>query len=120
MDLAVESLPARVAASPDLARWGRHLDAEVLLEVGERSWLLTLRDGQVAAVRAGPFVMPASTIALHIEPQALARLLAPEPPPGWHDLLSLRRHGALRVEGDTATFFAPLIPVRKFPDSDVT
>lgn len=109
MDLAVEGLPARVAAAPTLARWGRHLDAEVLLEVGERAWLLTLRDGQVARVQAGPFVMPRWTLALRIEPEGLTRFLAPEPAPGWHDLLALRRHGALRVEGDTTPFFRHLM-----------
>ena len=109
MDLPVEHLPARVAATPGLARWGRDLDAELLLEVGERAWLLSLRDGQVTAVRAGPFVMPRFTLALRFGAEAFARFLAPVPEPGWHDLLALRRHGALSVEGDTAVFFAHLL-----------
>ena len=109
MDIAVEALPERVRAAPGLARWGRHLDAEVLLEVGERAWLLTLRDGQVARVEAGPFVMPRCTFALRLDPAGLARFLAPVPEPGWQDLLALRRHGALRVEGDTLPFFQHLM-----------
>jgi pimeloyl-ACP methyl ester carboxylesterase len=109
MTIAVETLPARVAATPALTRWGRHLDAELLLAVGEREWLLTLRDGQVARVEAGPFVMPRFTLALRLEPEGLARFLAPVPEPGWQDLLALRRHGALRVEGDTLPFFRHLM-----------
>jgi pimeloyl-ACP methyl ester carboxylesterase len=109
MDIAVEALPRRVAATPALARWGRYLDATVLLDVGGREWLLTIRDGQVARVQAGPFVMPGFTFALRLDPSGLARFLAPVPEPGWQDLLALRRHGALRVEGDTTPFFQHLM-----------
>ena len=110
MDIPVEALPARVAAHPSLAaRWGRDLNAEVLLAVGEREWLLSLRDGGVARVQAGPFVMPRCTFALRLDPAGLARFLAPAPEPGWQDLLALRRHGALSVEGDTTPFFQHLM-----------
>lgn len=109
MNIAVGSLPDRVAATPSLARWGRDLTAEVLLAVGEREWLLSIRDGQVARVQAGPFVMPRYAFALRLDPEGLARFLAPVPEPGWQDLLALRRHGALRVEGDTLPFFQHLM-----------
>ncbi|MBY0333647.1 MAG: alpha/beta hydrolase [Acetobacteraceae bacterium] len=109
MTIAVESLPARVAAAPALARWGRDLHAEVLLAVGDREWLLSLRDGQVARVQPGPFVMPRCTFALRLDPEGFARFLAPLPEPGWQDLLALRRTGALRVEGDTLPFFQHLM-----------
>ncbi|MBX6745460.1 MAG: hypothetical protein IRY87_25800 [Acetobacteraceae bacterium] len=108
MILPVESLPARIAATPALRRWGRHLDADVLLEVGAAAWLLTVREGEVLAVRRGPFVLPSFTLALRLDPAGFARFLAADPPPGWHDLMALRRHGALRVEGDLVPFFAHL------------
>jgi len=109
VELAVEALPARLATAPSLARWGRALNAEWLLEIGGREWLLTVQDGTILSVRTGPFLLPSSTLALRIEPKALQHFLQPEPAPGWHDLLALRRHGALRVEGDTAAFFAHLM-----------
>ena len=110
MPIPVEALPARVAAAgPALARWGRGLTAEVLLEVGDTAWMLSLRDGQVARVEAGPFVMPGFDLSIRIGAEAFARFLAPAPEPGWHDLLALRRQGALEVLGDTATFFAHLM-----------
>jgi pimeloyl-ACP methyl ester carboxylesterase len=105
----VEQLPARLAASPGLQRWGRLLDADVLLEIGPDAWLLTVRDGQVLAVRPGPFVMPCFTLALRITAEGFAKFLSPTPLPGWHDLLALRRQGALRIEGDTTRFFAHLL-----------
>jgi hypothetical protein len=101
-------LPRRVAAEPGLARWGRHLSAEVLLEVGADAWLLSVRDGALVAVHRAPAIMPRYTLALRAEPRAFARFLSPEPPPGWHDLMALVRHGALRVEGDPQPFFAHL------------
>ncbi|MDB5373683.1 MAG: alpha/beta fold family hydrolase [Belnapia sp.] len=109
MDHAMEALPGRVAAATELVRWGRHLDAELLLEIGDRSWLLSLHDGRILALRPGPFVMPRFTLALRIDAAAFDRFLAPEPQPGWHDLLALRRQGALRIEGDTNRFFAHLL-----------
>jgi pimeloyl-ACP methyl ester carboxylesterase len=91
-----------------VARWGRGLDAAVLLEIGAEAWLLTVREGVVTAARPGPFVMRAYDIAIRCEPEAWARFLAPDPAPGWHDLMALRRRGALVVEGDLTRFFAHL------------
>ncbi len=107
--IAIEDLPARVAGDPSLARWGRDLTAEVLLAVGEQEWLLSLRDGQLTRVQPGPFVMPRYTLALRLDPAGFARFLAANPEAGWQDLLALRRHGALRVEGDTMPFFQHLM-----------
>ena len=109
MDRAMQALPARVVAAGALARWGRHLDADVLLEIGADIWLLTVREGQVLAVRPGPFAMPRFTLALRIEAEAFGRFLSPTPVPGWHDLMALLRQGALRVEGDCTQFFAHLM-----------
>jgi len=109
MHIAVETLPDRVAAAPSLARWGRALTAEVLLAVGGQEWLLSIHEGQVARVQPGPFVMPRYAFALRIDPAGLARFLAPVPEPVWQDLLALRRHGALSIEGDTLPFFQHLM-----------
>ena len=108
MDQAMAGWPARVAAEAALERRGRTLDADVLIEVGDRAWLAAIRRGQVVELRRGPFVLPSFTLALRITAEGMARFLAPAPVPGWHDLLALRRQGALRIEGDTAVFFAHL------------
>jgi pimeloyl-ACP methyl ester carboxylesterase len=108
MDQAMAGWPARVAAEAALERRGRTLDADVLIEVGDRAWLAAIRRGQVVELRRGPFVLPSFTLALRITAEGMARFLAPAPVPGWNDLLALRRQGALRIEGDTAVFFAHL------------
>ncbi|MFZ4407758.1 MAG: alpha/beta fold hydrolase [Paracraurococcus sp.] len=108
MDQAMAGWPARVAAEAALERRGRTLDADVLIEVGDTAWLAAIRRGHVLELRRGPFVLPSFTLALRITAEGMARFLAPAPVPGWNDLLALRRQGALRIEGDTAVFFAHL------------
>jgi hypothetical protein len=104
-----EDLPGLVNADPVLRRWGRRLNADVLLAVGAEEWLLLLREGAVTSVRRGPFVMPSWTLALRTDLESWAQFLLPEPPPGRHDLLALVRHGRLRVEGNLQPFFSHLL-----------
>ena len=106
--MGMDTLAARVAADPGLARRGRLLYADLLLELGDAAWLVTLRQGQLLRLQPGPFVLPSFQLALRISAEGLARFLSPQPVPGWHDLLALRRQGALRIEGDTTIFFAHL------------
>ncbi|WP_211860672.1 hypothetical protein [Neoroseomonas soli] len=106
MNLA--ALPARVAATPGLARWGRHLTAEVLVEAGERRWILSVRDGALVRAEAAPAIMPRYDLALRFDPAGLEKFLQSPPPPGWHDLMALMRQGALQVEGDVQPFMAHL------------
>jgi hypothetical protein len=104
-----EALPALVNGDPMLRRWGRFLDADVLLAIGADEWLLRLHDGAVESVRHGPFLMPSWTLALRADPQAWADFLRPEPPPGRHDLMALLRHGELRIEGNLHPFMSHLL-----------
>jgi pimeloyl-ACP methyl ester carboxylesterase len=108
MDQAMAAWPARVAAEAALARRGQTLDADLLIEIGDKAWLAAIRRGEVQEVRRGPFVLPSFTLALRITAEGMACFLAPNPVPGWNDLLALRRQGALRIEGDTTVFFAHL------------
>ena len=102
------ALPARIAAAPGLARWGRHLSAEVLLAAGDRAWILIIRDGVVLRAEPAPAIMPRHDLALRFDPAGLAKFLQSPAPPGWHDLMALMRHGALRVEGNIQPFMAHL------------
>jgi hypothetical protein len=102
------ALPARAAAAPGLARWGRHLTAHVLVAAGDHAWLLAIRDGVLASADPAPAIMPRYDLALRFAPDGLARFLANPPAPGWHDLMALMRRGALRVEGNVQPFMAHL------------
>ena len=102
------ALPARIASAPGLARWGRHLSAEVLLAAGDDAWILSIRDGALLRAEPAPAIMPRYDLALRFDRDGLERFLANPPPPGWHDLMALLRQGALRVEGDLQPFMAHL------------
>ena len=47
MQPKLDDLAARLD-DPALARHGRHLTADLLLQIGEASWLLSLHDGRLA------------------------------------------------------------------------
>jgi hypothetical protein len=85
-----------------LAARGRGLDAVVLLGCGDELFRLTIREGHLAPVEAGPFVMPSCDFRMDASREAWARFLQAPPPPGWHDLLALLRMGELRLTGDLA------------------
>lgn len=104
-----EALPSLVNSDPMLRRWGRFLDADVLLAIGAEEWLLRLRDGAVESARKGPFLMPSWTLAIRIEPEAWRAFLSPEPPPGRHDLMALLRGRELRLEGNLHPFMSHLL-----------
>jgi hypothetical protein len=104
-----EDLPGLVNNDPVLRRWGRFLDADVMLAVGAEEWLLRLRNGAVEGVRRGPFLMPSWTLAIRIEPAAWRDFLSPEPPPGRHDLMALLRGRELRLEGNLHPFMSHLL-----------
>jgi hypothetical protein len=108
-DLLLLSLPALVNDDRALARWGRYLDADVLVEVGADIWMLHIHQGKILQVRQGPFRMPSFTFAIRIDADAFAEFLRPEPVPGRNDLMALVRHRLLRLEGDLHPFFSHLI-----------
>ena len=93
-----------VNADPVMRRWGRLLQADVLLQVGDRACRLGVRDGQIVAVQPGAGVMPSWTLAFRAEPAAWAAFMQPEPPPGLHDVMALVKRRALAIEGDLRPF----------------
>lgn len=104
-----ERLPALVAADPVLVRRGRFVDLTFLVEIGEAAYLVTVAQGRVAAVRRGPFVMPAWTFALRAPREAWADFFRPLPPPGANDLFALLKRRVLKIEGNLQPFMANLL-----------
>ena len=93
-----------VNADPALRRWGRLLSAEVLLEVGAEACRLSVREGRIDAVTPVTTAMAPWTVAFRAEPAGWARFMAPEPSPGFHDVMALVKRGCLRIEGDLRPF----------------
>lgn len=104
-----ETLAEAAARDGRLAALGRDLDADVLLEAGDRSFRLTIREGHLRPVETGPFVMPSCDFRIAAREEDWARFLRAVPPPGSHDLFALLRRGALRLDGNLHPFMANLM-----------
>ncbi len=104
----IETLKARVNADEALVRRGRFLTTTFLLEVGANRWLISIFEGRVASVAAGPFVMPSSAFALRAPEEEWRKFWLNRPPPGSNDLMALIKRRVLKAEGDLHVFMANL------------
>ena len=102
--MIAEATVRALNADPLQRRWGRRLDADVLLQIGPDQCRLSVRDGQIAGVATGPAVMPSWTVAFRAEPEPWAKFMSRDPVPGFHDIMALVKRGALRIEGDLRPF----------------
>ena len=102
----IAALPARAAAAPGLARWGRDLTADVLFSVGNGAWILAIHKGVLTSANPAPPLMPSYDLAIRAGAEDFARFLQDPPPPGWHDIMGLVRLGTFKVEGNVALFMA--------------
>lgn len=109
----IERLPELVNGDAALVRLGRHLTADVLVEVGDAEYLLAIANGRVERVERGPFLMRAWTFAVRAPADAWKRFWAPVPEPGFHDLFAMTKHGMARVEGDLRPLLANLHYVKE-------
>ena len=104
----IETLKARVNGDEGLVRRGRFLTTTFLLEVGEARWLISIFEGKVVSVTAGPFVMPSSAFALRAPQAEWEKFWSLRPPPGSNDLMALIKRRVLKAEGNLQVFMANL------------
>lgn len=103
-----ESVLERVNNNERLLRRGRLVNACVLIDTGEASWLVAIAAGRLASVSRGPFVMPSWDFALRFSGEGWQRYASPEPQPGFNDLFALMKRRLLRVEGNLHPFMSNL------------
>jgi hypothetical protein len=113
----LDDLPDLVNENPGLVRRGRYLSTTFLVEVGATSWLITVREGRIARVERGPFLMRAWSFSIRGSEDAWRRFWARVPEPGYHDLFAMTRIGAARVEGDLYPLMAHLRYVKEVLES---
>ena len=109
MAARVATLPDKVNGDAPLLRRGRFLEASCLFVVGEREFRLRILDGRVAEAREGPFVTPSADFAIIGPKPVWARMLAAEPVPGDHDILTFVRRREIRLAGDLHPFMSRLL-----------
>ncbi|MBY3988762.1 hypothetical protein HQO84_23135 [Rhodococcus fascians] len=106
--LTIDSLPDQVNHDPALVRRGRYVNAVVLLDFGDASHLVHIRDGRVEKVEAKPVVMPVWTFAIRAPREEWDALFMARPRPGSHDIMALLRRRVMTVEGDLHPFVTNL------------
>ena len=94
---------------PVLAQQGAGSSFRLLLKRGDDEHVIEVREGGVARVHAGPFVMPQCDFALAGSRTAWARFACPQPAPGDQDLFAFFRSGEITLTGDTRKFYAHLM-----------
>ncbi len=112
MDLS-ERLPGLVNANAALVRRGRWMSCDFMIEVGEDQYLVRVRDGRLAGVDKGPFVMPSWSFAVRAPKDVWQAFWAATPAPGDNDIFALRKAGRMTLEGNLQPLMANLLYVKE-------
>ena len=108
-DRIVDMLPEKANADEHLVWRGRHLNLSFILNTGEQDYLISIRDGRVAAVKPGPLVMPTWTFRLEADQASWREFWQPVPRPGFHDLFAMLKFRKLRIEGTLHPFMSNIL-----------
>jgi hypothetical protein len=93
-------LPALLSADPDLLRRGRWLSVDCRIDIGAEPFLLSIRDGALAALERGQGLMRSTAFTVRATDEAWINYWKTIPDPGWHDLFALAKRGVASIEGD--------------------
>jgi len=103
-----EDWAAAANADAGLVRRGRYVNAVMLVDLGDESHLITIRDGRIESIVPRPRVMPVWTFAVRAPREEWEAFWKAKPVPGSHDIMALLRRRAMIVEGDLHPFMANL------------
>ena len=95
-----QRLPEAVNSRPELVRMGRFCNAEFLVEVGERTFQITVETGRVTGVHRGVLMMRAWRFAIRAGEDAWREFWSPAPRPGYNDIFAMTSRGHAKIEGD--------------------
>jgi hypothetical protein len=102
------AIPLRANADPHLVWRGRTLNADCLVQIGVKSFLLRIDGGSVRECRTDLPLLCPWQFAVRGSLKAWAGLWQNPPPPGWHDLFALSKRGEMAFEGNLQPFMAHL------------
>jgi hypothetical protein len=93
-------LPEFVNGDSWLVHKGRLLDIEVLIEIGDMPYHVTIQRGRIAACDKSPLPLRPWEFAVRGTLDGWRRFWQPVPPPQFHDIFALVKRGEFRIEGN--------------------
>lgn len=95
----IEELPALVNGNEALVRRGRWTDADMLLEIGERGWIVRIRAGLIE-IATVDYRVTSWDFAIRGTEDAWRAFWSSTPPARRHDISALVREGSMRLDGN--------------------
>ena len=105
----IAKLPELVNRDAALLRRGRYLDLDVLIEIGDVPYYVSIENGRIARLDRGPLLMRSWALAFRGPDDAWRQFWQPFPPPHFHDIFALAKAGQFRIEGDVHPLMANLL-----------
>ena len=105
----IARLPELVNRNAALLRRGRHLDLDILIEIGAVPYYVSIASGRIARLDRGPLLMRSWALAFRGPDDAWRQFWQPFPPPHFHDIFALAKCGQFRIEGDVHPLMANLL-----------
>lgn len=109
LSVMVERIADLANADLVLLRRGRHITTDIVIEIGDLSYSIAIDHGRVAAIRRGPLIMSSWSFAVRGGEGAWRAFWLPFPPPHFHDLFALAKHGSFRIEGNFRVLMTNLL-----------
>ena len=95
-----QRLPEAANSRPELVRMGCFCNTEFLVEVGERTFQITVEAGRVTGVHRGVLMMRAWCFAIRADEDVWREFWSPAPRPGFNDIFAMTSRGHAKIEGD--------------------
>ena len=89
-----------VASDTRLQEIGRHCDIELLIQIDDDPWFLSIDSGCLVNVAQGPLPMRSSEIAIRGSHATWEKFFSPIPVRQFHDLFAMSSYGHIEVQGN--------------------
>ncbi len=110
--VVIEKLKEGVNADAALIRRGRWLNADMLLGIGEKDYIVEIREGRIAAIQDANIYVTAHDFAIRGTADAWEEFWQPVPKPRHHDIIALIREGKMRIEGNVEMAMAHFLTLK--------
>lgn len=103
-----ESIKELTNADSYLMHRGRFLTADIVIQIGDVPYLISIGDGRVLFISRKFPIFQDRKFTLKGSLKAWSMFWESIPEAGWHDIFALTKSGEMTLEGEVQPFFAHL------------